>query len=63
MRATNTTISVPLKITYQINEGEAEKLSAEYADIPTDVVAKFIIQSFGMPLQNEEHMETGCVSV
>jgi len=63
MRATNTTISVPLKITYQINKGEAEKVSAVYTDISADAVAKFIIQGMGISFPNEEHTEAGCICV
>lgn len=57
MRAKAPTVRVPLKITFQIKKGKAEKVSAEYADIPADTIARYLIQGLGIPFQDKEHIE------
>ena len=39
---------MPVQATMQIINGEAVMIDAEYADIPADKIAEFLIKSFGV---------------
>lgn len=39
---------IPVSATYRIVNGEPVLVDAEYKDIPADVIARFLIQKFGM---------------
>lgn len=39
---------IPIQATYKIIDGEVKLVSAEYADIPADNIARFLIQKFGI---------------
>ncbi|MCM1270937.1 MAG: hypothetical protein NC247_10000 [Ruminococcus flavefaciens] len=39
---------IPVNATMQIINGEAVMIDAEYADIPADKIAEFLIKSFGV---------------
>jgi len=39
---------IPVNATYRIVDGEPVLVDAEYKDIPADVIARFLIQKFGM---------------
>lgn len=38
---------VPISATYRIIDGEPVLISAEYADIPADVIARLLLRHFG----------------
>lgn len=42
------TCKIPVQATYKIVDGEPELISANYIDIPSDDIAKFLIQKFGL---------------
>lgn len=46
-KATNV-CKVPVSATYRIINGEPVMISAEYADIPADVIARYIIEKCGI---------------
>lgn len=47
--------SIPVQATYRIINGELVRISAEYADISADALARFLIQKFGKtPIFNGE---------
>lgn len=39
---------IPVNATYRIVDGEPVLVNAEYRDIPADVIARFIIEKFGI---------------
>ena len=39
--------NVPISATFRIIDGEPVMIDAEYADIPADVFARFLLQKFG----------------
>lgn len=39
---------IPVRATYKIVNGEPVKVSAEYRDIPADLIAQFLLQKFGI---------------
>ena len=39
---------IPVNATYRIVDGEPVLVDAEYKEIPADVIARFLIQKFGM---------------
>lgn len=41
-------LRIPVKATYQIIDGKAVKVSAEYADISADEFARFLLRGFGL---------------
>lgn len=44
----NNVCRIPVNATMQIINGEAVMIDAEYADIPADKIAEFLIKSFGV---------------
>lgn len=38
---------IPISATYRIIDGEPVMISADYRDIPADLIARFLIQKFG----------------
>lgn len=47
--------SIPIQATYRFIDGEPVRISAEYADISADALARFLIQKFGKtPIFNGE---------
>lgn len=46
---------IPIRATYRIVDGEPVLISADYRDIPADLIARFLIQKFGKtPWKKEE---------
>ena len=43
------TLHIPVTATYRIIDGEAVKIAAEYADVPTDIIARLLVRGFGLP--------------
>ena len=39
---------IPITATYRIVDGEAVMVAAEYADIPADAIARFLIDRLGV---------------
>lgn len=39
--------NVPISATYRIIDGNPVMIDAEYADIPADLFARFLLQKFG----------------
>lgn len=39
---------IPVKATYEIINGEPVMVAAEWADIPADVIARKLIEGFGL---------------
>ena len=44
----NNICQIPMRITYKIIDGQPVKISAEYQDIPADLIAQFLLQKFGV---------------
>lgn len=38
----------PVEATYRVIDGEVVRVSAKYVDVPADVIARFLIQRFGL---------------
>lgn len=45
---------VPISATYRIIDGEPVLISAEYADIPADVIARLLLRHFGKTIDKGE---------
>ena len=43
----NTTCKIPVRATYTIVNGEPVMTTAEYADMPADLIAKFLVDKLG----------------
>lgn len=43
----NAMCRVPLSAVITVEDGKAEIISAEYEDVPADLVARFLIERFG----------------
>lgn len=39
---------IPVEATYRVIDGEVVRVSAKYVDVPADVIARFLIQKFGL---------------
>lgn len=37
---------IPVKASYEIINGEAVQIAAEYADIPAEVIAEYLIKNY-----------------
>lgn len=46
------TIRVPITAKYQIIDGKAVQVDAEYADVPVDVIAKLLLKGFGVSTEH-----------
>lgn len=42
------TITVPIKASYQIIDGKPVMVSADYANVPVDAVARLLMHGFGV---------------
>ena len=40
--------TIPVEATYRAIDGEVVRVSAKYVDVPADVIARFLIQKFGI---------------
>ena len=50
---------VPVRASYAVVNGKAQRISAEYAEIPAQLIADLFMQHFGFPAQAErEKAET-----
>lgn len=45
---------IPVKATFQKINGEMKMVAAEWADIPADAIARFLLQRGGCSLHNEK---------
>lgn len=51
---------VPVQASYAVIDGKAQRISAEYAEIPAQLIADLFMQHFGFPVREErEEAETG----
>ncbi|SCJ78705.1 Uncharacterised protein [Anaerotruncus sp. 2789STDY5834896] len=41
------TCRIPVQATYEIQDGQAVLVSAQYEDIPADLIARFLIEKCG----------------
>lgn len=58
----NDIISMPVKAKYRIIDGEPILISAEYADVSADVVARFLLDAFNVHASKEHaHTTSGAV--
>ena len=58
LETNNNMCRVPVKATYRIIDGAPVMVSAEWADIPAEVIAEMIIRSFGRdPIRREERTD------
>lgn len=58
LETNNNMCRVPVKATYRIIDGAPVMVSAEWADIPAEVIAEMIIRSFGRdPIRWEERTD------
>ena len=48
MQQNDNICKIPIKATYRIVDGEAVMVAAEYADIPADAIARFLIDKLGV---------------
>ena len=48
---------IPVTATYEIINGEAVMISAEWADIPADDIARFLIEKLGPGFWEKEEQE------
>lgn len=44
----NDTCRIPVRATYRIVNGEAVMVAAEYADIPADAIAAYLVDKLGV---------------
>ncbi len=53
---------VPVRASYAVVNGKAQRISAEYAEIPAQVIADFFMQHFGVPVpaEREEAENRAC---
>jgi len=54
MKQAPTICTVPVTATYHVENGEAVMVSAEYADVPADVIARLLMRGFGVAIKQEE---------
>jgi len=48
------TIRIPIEARYGMKDGKMQMISAVYADVSTDEIAKRILAAFGVPIKKEE---------
>ena len=39
---------IPVRATYRVIDGKAFMLNAEWEEIPSDIIARFLIEKFGV---------------
>ncbi len=44
-------IKIPVSATYRIIDGKPVMLSADYREIPAEVVARFLLERFNVPME------------
>lgn len=44
-------VTIPISVTYRIINGEAVKISAEYANIGADTLARFLLDAFRVAVE------------
>lgn len=47
-------LTVPVKATYRIIDGEAVIIDAVYADVPADLIARLLMRGFGVPFAEQQ---------
>jgi len=47
------TIRIPIEARYAMKDGEMQMVSAVYADVSVDEIAKRILAAFGVPIKKE----------
>lgn len=54
MNDNNAMCRIPVRATMQRVNGEMVMTAAEWADIPADLIARFLIEKFGLDIGKEE---------
>ena len=54
---------VPIRASYAVVDGKAQRISAEYAEIPAQMIADFFLQHFGVPIPAEREDAKATYSV
>ena len=49
----NEVCRMPVRASYVVVNGKAQRISAEYAEIPAQMIADFFLQHFGVPIPAE----------
>lgn len=48
-------MKIPVQATYRIVDGEAMLIAAEYAEVSADAFARFLLDSFNVPVDGRIH--------
>lgn len=60
MNDNNAMCRIPVRTTMQRVNGEMVMTAAEWADIPADLIARFLIEQFGLDAERSDNIY-GCV--